>query len=87
MRPPRIPRRLSLQGYPVALRITGIGWYFALCVVLGVVGGLALDGQLGTEPAFTLAGIFAGLIAAFYGGYRQLMDVLADMGKRPEDRK
>ena len=39
-----------------ALQLLGIGWYFATCIVFGVVGGRWLDGQLGTDPALTLVG-------------------------------
>lgn len=41
----------------LAVRLTGLGWYVALCIVFGVVGGLALDGLLETKPLFMLLGI------------------------------
>ncbi len=56
--------------------LLGIGWYFAACIVLGVVGGKWLDGRFGTEPVFTLIGVFIGLAAALYGGYRTLTERL-----------
>ena len=43
MKPSRVPRRLSFQGYPPSVRLIGIGWYFAVCVVLGVGVGVLLD--------------------------------------------
>jgi F0F1-type ATP synthase assembly protein I len=61
---------------PPTARLIGIGWYFAVCIVLGVVGGVLLDRAAGTAPLLTLIGLLTGLIAAFYGGYRMLMDVL-----------
>jgi len=61
---------------PPAARLIGIGWYFAVCIVLGLAGGVALDRWLGTTPWLTLLGLGLGLLAAFYGGYRMLMDVL-----------
>ncbi len=81
----RSPRRMPLQGFPTSVRLIGIGWYFALCIVLGVVGGLALDGVVDSKPAFTFVGLGLGLAAAFYGGYVQLMGVLADVAKGRED--
>ena len=44
----------------LALRLTGLGWYIAICIVIGVVGGLGLDKLLGTVPLFTLLGYGTG---------------------------
>ncbi len=65
-----------MDGLPPAARLIGIGWYFAICVVGGVVGGYLLDQVTGTAPLLTMLGLFAGLAIACYGGYRMLMDVL-----------
>jgi|DewCreStandDraft_5_1066085.scaffolds.fasta_scaffold00216_13 F0F1-type ATP synthase assembly protein I len=56
--------------------LLGIGWYFATCVILGVLGGRWLDGRFGTSPLFALVGTFLGLAAALYGGYRMLTERL-----------
>lgn len=61
---------------PPALRLIGIGWYFVLVVVGGLVGGFFLDGALGARPVFTLLGLVAGLGLGIFGGYSLLMDVL-----------
>jgi hypothetical protein len=61
---------------PPAVRLLGIGWYFALCIVLGIVGGVLLDRQVGKDHIFTLIGLFLGLILAFFGGYIMLLEVL-----------
>jgi len=71
-----------MSGLPPALRLVGIGWYVALCITLGVLGGVWLDSKLDTDPAFTLAGLFLGLSVAFWGGYRMLMDVISAIGVR-----
>ncbi|MBI2761076.1 MAG: AtpZ/AtpI family protein [Chloroflexi bacterium] len=67
--------------------LLGIGWYFAICVVLGVLGGKWLDGRFGTDPLFTLIGTFAGLAAALYGGYRTITNRLLKprAARRPEE--
>jgi hypothetical protein len=54
----------------------GLGWYFVFVIVGGVLGGLLLDGWLGTKPAFTLVGLFGGLLLAFWGGYFMLMEAI-----------
>lgn len=61
---------------PPAIGLIGIGWYVATCIVLGTLAGLWLDGEAATKPVFTLLGVGLSLVAAGYGGYRMLMDVL-----------
>jgi F0F1-type ATP synthase assembly protein I len=58
------------------MRLIGIGWYFAICIVGGMLGGLGIDYLAGTTPLFTLIGLFAGLFIAFYGGYRMIREAL-----------
>ena len=70
-----------MGGFPPALRLLGIGWYFALCITLGVGGGVWLDSQLGITPLFTFAGLFLGMAAAFYGGYRMIMEYVLNQGR------
>ena len=64
------------------LRLLGIGWYVALCIIGGGIGGFWLDRWLDTGPALTLTGILAGVAAAVVGMYRMLMAVLS----RPADQ-
>ena len=72
-----------MNGLPAAARLMGIGWYFAICIVAGVLGGFYLDKVAGTTPWLTLLGMLLGFVVAFYGAYRMLIDVL-----RPDqDRK
>ncbi len=66
-----------LTKMPPAVRLLSIGWYFALCIVGGIVGGLLLDNVLDTKPLFTLVGLFAGLFLAFWGGYKLMMQVIS----------
>ncbi len=69
-----------LTGLPPTMRLAGIGFYFALCIIGGIVAGLGLDLWLGTRPLFILLGLFAGLGLAFWGGYLLLMEVLGRRG-------
>jgi ATP synthase protein I len=59
-----------------AMSIVGIGWYLAVSIIGGIIGGVLLDGWLETKPLFTLLGLFLGLAVAFYGAYRALMQVV-----------
>ena len=72
-----------MNWWVVALRLAGLGWYVALCIVLGVVGGLALDKAIGTVPLFTLLGVVLGSIIAFWGLYKMVYPLL--YGSRPGD--
>ena len=62
-----------MSKWVVALRLVGVGWYIAGCIVLGILGGRWFDGKLHTEPLFMLLGLMVGLIVAFYGVYRMLL--------------
>lgn len=63
------------------LRLVGIGWYFAACIILGFLAGRwvgqKLDGH-GWETALTIVGVFVGLALAFFGAYRMIKPILAD---------
>ena len=65
-----------MDQLPPTARLIGIGWYFAVCIILGLVGGVLLDRVAGTEPLLTLIGLALGLFLAFYGGYQMLMEVI-----------
>ncbi len=73
-----------MDRLPPTARLIGIGWYFAFCIIIGVVGGFLLDEAAGTAPWLTLLGLLLGLLAAFYGGYRMIMDVLRPNQDRRE---
>ncbi len=62
----------------LALRFLGIGWYVALCIVVGIIGGLKLDDAVGTRPLFTLLGVLLGTVAAFYGIYKLALPLLKE---------
>ena len=71
-----------MEGLPPSARLLGIGFYIAICIVLGTVGGLALDGTLDTGRLFTILGLLVGLVMALWGGYRQLQEVLEAISRR-----
>jgi hypothetical protein len=62
------------------LRLLGIGWFVALCLLGGVFGGLWLDDRLETRPLMTMIGLGGGLAVAGIGTYRMLMAVVSQSG-------
>ena len=65
-----------MDSWVLALRLMGLGWYVALCIVFGVAGGLALDKFTGTTPLFTLLGTVLGSVVAFWGLYKLVRPLL-----------
>lgn len=68
---------------PPTIRLMGLGFYIAACIVGGVVGGLQMDRLLDTGRLFAVLGLMVGLAVALTGGYLLLMEVL----KTNEGRK
>jgi hypothetical protein len=65
---------------PPTIRLMGLGFYIAACIVGGVVGGLQLDRLLDTGRLFAVLGLFVGLAVALSGAYLLLMEVLNKRG-------
>ena len=55
------------------MRLIGVGWYIGACIVLGVLGGLWLDGKFNTRPILVIVGLILGLVIAIYGVYRMIL--------------
>jgi F0F1-type ATP synthase assembly protein I len=60
----------------LALRLIGLGWYVAACIVIGVVGGVLMDQRLGTKLLFTLLGLALGTTSAFYGLIKMIQPLI-----------
>jgi hypothetical protein len=75
-----------VQRLTPAVQLLGLGSYVATCIAGGTVGGFFIDKALGTDPILTLAGLALGLVMAGYGGYRMLMDTIADINRWQQRR-
>jgi F0F1-type ATP synthase assembly protein I len=62
-----------------ALRITGIGFYIALCIVGGTLAGWWLGSK---KPLFMIIGLVAGLIIAVIGTYRMIRNIINEQKNR-----
>jgi ATP synthase protein I len=50
--------------------LSGVGLTLVIATVLGLWGGYALDGWLGTSPWLTLVGLLLGIAAGFVNLFR-----------------
>ena len=66
----------DMSRWMAALRLVGVGFFIGGSIVLGVVAGLWLDSRLNTSPALAIAGLFLGIVVAFYGVYRMLIPLM-----------
>lgn len=66
----------GMSWWVVALRLTGLGWYIAFCVVAGIVLGILLDRGTGLSPLFAIIGVILGSVAAFWGVYKMILPVV-----------
>ena len=59
------------------LWMVGVGWYVAVAISGGVIGGFWLDGRLSSSPLFTLLGLGLGIAVALFGMFRMLMTIMS----------
>ena len=66
---------MNAERLALILRLTGIGWYVAICIGGGALGGWWLDGRTGWSPLLTLLGLGLGIAVALVGMMRMLLSV------------
>lgn len=69
------------------LQLLGIGWYVAVCIGGGALGGWWLDGKTGLSPLFTLAGLGLGIAVAGVGMVKMLAAATAPKPKRNSESR
>ncbi len=62
----------GMARWRAALRLVGVGWYIAICIILGLAAGRWLDSILDTNLLWIIGLVF-GIFIAFYGVYRMLL--------------
>ena len=65
-----------MNRWMAATRLVGVGFFIGICLLLGVLAGLWLDGKFGTKPVFMMLGLLLGLVVAGYGVYQMLLPLL-----------
>jgi F0F1-type ATP synthase assembly protein I len=80
-----------MAWWVLALRLSGLGFYIATCVVGGIALGVWLDRVFETRIVFLLVGLFVGCTSAFYGTYRMVVPLFGgnndSLGKHRKTRK
>ena len=71
-----------MSRWVAALRLTGVGFFVAACILGGVLAGLWIDNKLDTRPLFILLGLAVGLAVAFYGVYRMIQPVISNRNNK-----
>ena len=67
-----------MKRWVAALGLTGIGFYIAGAIILGLLGGLWLDSKLNSEPFFLIAGLILGIVVAFFGVYNMIRPFISN---------
>ena len=62
-----------MEKWVPALKVTGIGFYIATCIVGGTLIGWWLGGE---RPLYMIIGLVAGLVIAVYGVYRMIKPLI-----------
>jgi len=69
------PKRRDRGGFAL---VGTIGGYFALCILVGLGAGFALDRVIHTTPLFLISGVVLGFIIGFYLVYKLAMGELGE---------
>ncbi|GAF79749.1 unnamed protein product [marine sediment metagenome] len=74
--------------FELTLMLRGIRlWsYIATSILLGILGGLWLDGKLGTEPLFLIIGLVLGIAVSAFGAYWRVKPLMRK-GRKPKVKK
>jgi len=75
----------GMDRWVAALRLVGVGWFVGTSIVLGVLGGLWLDGKYGTKPLWMIVGLVLGIVVAVYGVYQMLLPLIKNKNDREND--
>jgi F0F1-type ATP synthase assembly protein I len=70
-----------VKPWLAALSLSGLGFYIAGAIILGIVGGRWLDTKLNTAPLWLIIGLILGIVVAVTGTYNMLKPFLENNRK------
>ena len=71
----------GVRPWLAALSLSGIGFYIAGAIILGIVGGRWLDTKFDTDPLWLIIGLVLGIVVAVMGTYNMLKPFLENNRK------
>ena len=57
-------------AFGTAGKFIGIGWFFAILIIVGIGGGVWLDNKAGTSPLFMILGLVIAVSAIVLSIYK-----------------
>ena len=69
------------------LSLFGVGFYIAIAIVLGVLGGHWLDGKFNTGPLWLIIGLILGIAVAVLGVFNMLKPFIESARKTGDNSK
>jgi hypothetical protein len=73
---------VDMKRFIPAFQLLGIGFYIAVCVGGGLLGGWWLGGK---RPVFSIIGLVIGLVLAFCGAYIMIKPLLNNKNNKEND--
>lgn len=70
-----------MRNYFRPLVIMQLGLTVVATILVSLAAGLWIDGRFGTSPWATLLAMLVGTVAAFYGVYRLIARIFADIDR------
>jgi F0F1-type ATP synthase assembly protein I len=70
-----------MKPWLAALSLSGMGFYIAGAIIIGVVGGRWLDQKFDTAPLWLIIGLVTGILVAVVGTYNMIKPFLQNNGK------
>ena len=75
-----------MNPWAALLSLSGMGFFVAVSIILGILGGKWLDSKLNTSPLCLIIGLVVGLFVAVFGAYNMLKPFL-DNDKKDKGNK
>jgi F0F1-type ATP synthase assembly protein I len=69
------------------LSLMGMGFYIAIAIIAGILGGHWLDEKMNTNPLWLIIGLILGVAVAVLGVYNMLKPFIASVNNADNNKK